>query len=96
MSSPLSTHLTTFHHMIFKGVLALIGLHLLAICFYTFVLKINLLRPMVTGRKPSDMVPQSQAIEDSALILAIFILIILVSALAAIVALAPKVSLSIF
>jgi cytochrome b len=96
VSDPFSTNFTKVHHIIFKGIAALVALHIVAIAFYGCVLKTNLLTPMVTGRKPAQWVPESQAIGNSRTWLAIFIILILVSILAAIVTSAPRASLSIF
>ena len=41
-----------WHHWVFNGLLALIGLHLLAIAFYAVVKRDNLIGPMLTGAKP--------------------------------------------
>ena len=42
--------ITEFHELGFNILLALIALHLLAVAFYLFAKKINLVKPMVTGR----------------------------------------------
>ena len=96
VADPVSTGFTSAHHIIFKGIAALVALHIVAIAFYGCVLKTNLLTPMVTGRKPAQWVPESQAIGNSRTWLAILIILILVSILAAIVTSAPRASLSIF
>lgn len=43
--------LTSIHHTIFDGLLALITLHLLAVLFYALVRRQNLVGPMITGRR---------------------------------------------
>jgi cytochrome b len=40
-----------WHHWLFNGLLALVGLHLTAIAFYAFVKRDNLVGPMLTGRR---------------------------------------------
>ena len=40
-----------WHHLLFNGLLALIGLHLCAIAFYAVVKRDNLVGPMITGRR---------------------------------------------
>jgi cytochrome b len=40
-----------WHHLIFNGLLVLIGLHLAAISFYALVKRENLVGPMLTGRR---------------------------------------------
>jgi len=47
----LSLALTGGHHRLINALYALLGLHLLAIAFYTLVKKEKLVRPMVTGWK---------------------------------------------
>jgi cytochrome b len=42
-----------WHHMLFNALLALIGLHLIAIAFYAFVKRDNLVWPMLTGSRPA-------------------------------------------
>lgn len=53
----LSDWLTTLHKFNSKLVLAMVGLHVAAIAFYFFGKKINLVRPMLTGKKslPGDV-----------------------------------------
>lgn len=41
------------HEGIFNLLLALVGLHILAVLFYRMVRKRNLVRPMITGRDPA-------------------------------------------
>jgi cytochrome b len=53
-----------WHHWLFNGLLALIGLHLAAIVFYAVVKRDNLVGPMLTGAKshagdPAPMAPAS-------------------------------------
>ncbi len=40
-----------WHHWVFNGLLALIGLHLAAIVFYAAIKRDNLIGPMLTGAK---------------------------------------------
>lgn len=46
----MSDTLTALHKLNFKILLALAGIHILAVAFYRVVKGINLVRPMVTGR----------------------------------------------
>ena len=59
------------HHNIFDILLAIIGLHLVAIGWYLAFLKHNLIRPMLDGKKA---VTQKEGIEHSQLIKAILIM----------------------
>lgn len=47
----LSDRLTGFHSQSFNALLALLVLHVVAIVFYRWVKKTNLVRPMLTGKK---------------------------------------------
>jgi len=96
VSDRLSDVLTTYHHAAFKLLVALVGLHVLAIGYYGAVEKTNLLVPMLTGRKSSRAVPAGQGIGGSRSWWALLIMLLLAGALAGILALAPKVSLSLF
>ncbi len=51
VSGPQGELATRLHHKVLDVLLVLIGLHLLAILFYTHVRKDKLLKPMLTGRK---------------------------------------------
>ncbi|MBF0256278.1 MAG: cytochrome b/b6 domain-containing protein [Gammaproteobacteria bacterium] len=59
VSKELSNSLTGLHHRASNVLLALIGLHLLAIAFYVRIKKHNLLAPMLHGKKPGN--PQDSA-----------------------------------
>jgi cytochrome b len=43
-----------WHHWLFNGLLALIGLHLIAIAFYALVKRDNLIGPMLTGLRRTE------------------------------------------
>lgn len=43
---------STVHRLLSDGILILIGVHVLAVLAYLLVKKENLIRPMITGRKP--------------------------------------------
>jgi cytochrome b len=72
--------LARFHHLNFDVLLWVIGLHVLAILFYRFFKRQNLVLPMITGRKPAGMVPAEQAIASSRLILAVILVALCVFA----------------
>lgn len=52
-----SDRITSFHGWLFYGLLALIWLHLVAVFFYLFVKRENLITPMFTGEKARQHVP---------------------------------------
>ena len=54
-----SVQVTNIHGMIFNVILLLIWCHVVAVGFYLWVKGDNLIRPMLTGRKPRAHVPES-------------------------------------
>jgi cytochrome b len=58
ISTDASTRLTEIHGLIFDLILCLIWFHLVAIGFYLFVRRRNLIYPMLTGRKATNEVPE--------------------------------------
>lgn len=96
VSGAASDHLTHLHHVAFRALQALVGLHVAAIAYYRVVRRENLVRPMLTGRKPAADVPPDAEIGASRLALAATILAALCAALALLIRLAPPASLSVF
>jgi cytochrome b len=70
-NTDLQKYMQWLHHNIFDILLAIIGLHLVAIGWYLVFLKHNLIGPMLNGKK---VVSQQQGIEHSQLIKAILIM----------------------
>jgi len=56
ISKEASDQSRALHSLVFYGLLAIVGLHLAAIAFYTRVKKESLVKPMVTGWKEDDPV----------------------------------------
>ncbi len=54
VSTKTADRLTEFHHLNFNILLGLIVLHILAVFFYLFFKKENLLLPMISGKKSID------------------------------------------
>ena len=52
-----SDRLTNLHGIVFNFILLLVWAHVVAAGFYFFVKDENLIKPMFTGKKPSDQVP---------------------------------------
>jgi cytochrome b len=96
VSNPLSNTLTKFDHLLFNLLEAFILLHILAIAYYGYIRKEDLLTPMVTGRKLATIAKKSDEIQGSQIALALAIATGLVGALALALFLAPETSLSIF
>jgi cytochrome b len=67
VSGATASFLTRIHHANFNWILAAATLHVLAIGFYFFVKRLNLVAPMLTGMKPAAMVPHAEAIMSSEL-----------------------------
>jgi cytochrome b len=91
-----SDFLTTIHHRVFHVLQAIVALHITAAALYFFLRRDNLVLPMLTGRKPDEVVPAGQEILGSGLWLALLIVILLAGALALAIYLAPEASLSLF
>jgi cytochrome b len=66
VSSQIQEIMQTIHHNIFDWLLYLIGVHLLALLFYKYRLKQDLIRPMIDGKKALDKqdgIPHSQLLK---------------------------------
>ena len=92
----LSNRLTGLHQDSSKVLLALFGLHLAAIGWYTLRRRQPLVRAMWTGRKPAAAVPPGDAIERSGGWLAALIALAIAATLAASVQSAPEASIALF
>jgi cytochrome b len=96
ISASLSDSLTKIHHLVFHVLQAIIAAHIIAAALYLFLRHDNLVLPMLTGRKPKDVVPEAQEIGGSRLWLALLIVVLLAIALGLVIWLAPESSLSLF
>ena len=96
VSGAASDALTRLHHRIFHLLQVLVGLHITAVTLYLLVRHDNLIRPMLSGRKPADEVPAGEEIHGSRVWLALLLVGLLAAALALAIRLAPPASLSIF
>ena len=74
VSSDTAYAITDIHYANINFLLALIGLHIVAIFFYLLFKRENLIKPMVTGEK-TDPVDSLRAISGSKLGLAIGVLV---------------------
>ena len=52
-----SDRLTSLHKQLFDVIVAAIAVHVAAALFYLWVRRENLILPMITGRKPGDLLP---------------------------------------
>ena len=73
VSAKLSTLAGSIHHRNFEILQWIIGLHVLAILFYTLYKRQPLLAAMIHGRKSAAVVPADQQIASSRLLLAVVI-----------------------
>ena len=74
VSEETSTRLTGLHGAIFNIILMLVWLHVVAVGFYLFVKRDNLIKPMLTGRKHKKHVPEGWHITLAHPYLAVLIL----------------------
>ena len=74
VSDTLAHQLTSVHHANFNLILAAIVLHISAIAYYAKVKRQNLVPPMLTGWKPAEAVPASEAITSSELVKAAIVI----------------------
>lgn len=94
VSDAQSDRLTGLHKGNFDWLLALIGLHLAAIAYYQFTGRRDLLRPMLTGRKPASQVPPQAGIGNQRVWLAITLVLVAAGLLWRVIATAPPASMS--
>ena len=80
VSDDVSTWLTKLHGTIFNLILLLIWCHVVAIGFYLFVKRENLVKAMVTGRKPHTHVPADARIAFTRSYIALLLLLLVLTA----------------
>lgn len=91
-----SDALASLHRRGWDLLQVLVGLHLAAIVYYQLVRRIDLLRPMWSGRKPAEAVPPGEEIPSSRVLLAVVLVILLGAMLGAVIATAPEASMSFY
>ena len=89
VSHDLSLALTTVHRNLFWVIVGAVVLHVAAVAYHRVVKREDLVRAMLTGRKPATVVPEGEAIGASRLLLAVVIVAALAAALAYVVQHAP-------
>jgi cytochrome b len=92
----LSNRITTWHRLNSDGLLVLVGLHVVAVAWYVLVRRQGLLRAMLSGRKPADVVPAGEEIADSRMVLAVATVALLATALALLVRAAPEAMIALY
>jgi len=96
VSASLGDSLTKYHQGAFEVLELLIGVHIAAILFYVFVRRETLVLPMLTGRKPSRVVPDGAQIGGSRVWLAVLIVVLIGAALALAIRSAPRAPVRVF
>lgn len=97
VSAETSDRLTSLHKQLFDVIVAAIAVHVAAALFYLWVRRENLILPMITGRKPGDLLPPSASdIGSSRTLLAVGIAAALGALLWWVVKNAPEASLFAF
>ena len=91
VSPGLSQSLSSIHRKLFYAIALAIGVHVLAVLWHQFARKEDLVRPMITGRKPLGNVREG-GISSSRLGFAVFLVLILTGILAFAIGLAPAAS----
>ena len=87
LSQDTSDAVSDWHRLMSNLILAAVGVHVAAALYYRYVLALDLIGPLVTGRKRG--VPAASAIADQRIGLALVIVLVLASLLAWLVATAP-------
>lgn len=79
LSNDLESIMETIHHNVFDIILVAVFVHIVAVAFYGLVKKHNLVKPMLTGKKPTKDVKGSDGIPHSKLTTFFIVVIITVS-----------------
>jgi len=93
VSNELSLKLTGIHKELFYWILGAIAIHVSAVLFYVFVKRDNLIKAMITGKKPRRGYEGARSIESSKVWLALFLVVLVSALLAWVVVTAPAVEL---
>jgi cytochrome b len=80
VSDDVSTWLTEVHGVIFNFILLLVWCHVVAVGFYLFVKGENLVKAMVTGKKPHTHVPAEARIAFTRSAIALLLLVLVLTA----------------
>lgn len=96
VSPTTSNRITAVHHANSDWLLALVGLHLVAVGWYVRVRRNPLVRAMLTGRKDAGRVPVGEAIDNSRMLLAVVIVACLAATLALAIRAAPEATIALY
>ncbi len=90
ISHDLSLALTGLHKELFYWILAAVAVHVSAVLFYVFIKRENLVKAMVTGKKPRRGFENARSIRSSRVWLALLLIVLVSGALAGIIVAAPE------
>lgn len=76
VGSELQKRLDGIHHANFDFILVALGVHIVAIFFYLFFKKQNLITPMIHGKKNDEVVPNGKGIPHSKLLVAVILALV--------------------
>lgn len=96
VTGAVSDQLTTLHKTSFDWLLALIGLHVAVIVLYAVWKRVDLVRPMITGRKRTAGLPPGQGLAGHRLWLAAVLVAVASGVLWRVIETAPRASMSFF
>lgn len=85
VSEEMSLRITGWHGLIFDLILVLVWCHVVAVGFYLLVKGDNLVRPMLTGRKPHSHVPHDTALRFTHPLIALLVLAVMAGLVALLV-----------
>lgn len=90
ISHELSLALTGLHKELFYWILAAVAVHVSAVFFYVFIKRENLIKAMVSGKKPRRGFENARSVESSRIWLALFLIVLVSGVLAWIIVTAPE------
>lgn len=90
VSSETANLMAKIHHQNFDILQWVILLHVLAVLFYLFYKRQNLIGAMFSGRKPGNVVPENEAIRSSELLKALILALVITAAVWFLVTSAPE------
>lgn len=93
VSHELSLKLTAVHKELFYWIVGAVVIHVGAVLFYVFVKRENLIKAMITGKKPVQGLAKANVIESSRIWLALVLIVIVSALLAWVIVTAPEASL---
>lgn len=96
VSAQRSIELTSLHRQLFYWILAAVALHVLAVIAHRVFKKEKLVKAMILGHKPAELVKPEDEIKSSRTLLAVVIIVLIASALTWIIKHAPVVDTSVF